>query len=169
MTVNLRTSVLPAALLLALSLIGEPCSAQTPPSPLKGTWVLVTADVLYPDGKRTHDYGENPKGRLMVDAEGRYSLQIFSTARPRFASGDKATGTPDEFRAAIMGVSTHFGTMSVDEATHTLNVAIDNASYPNWEGTLQKRQYVLKGDELSYKVLPRADGSVPISIWRRVK
>ena len=41
-----------------------------------------------------HLYGERPEGLLVLDADGRYSLQIFSADRPRFAAGDKAKGTP---------------------------------------------------------------------------
>ena len=33
-------------------------------SPLAGTWTLVAADKLLPDGSRQKDYGEAPKGLL---------------------------------------------------------------------------------------------------------
>ncbi|HEY9429280.1 MAG TPA: lipocalin-like domain-containing protein, partial [Gemmatimonadaceae bacterium] len=61
-------------------------SPTTERSPLAGTWTLVAADLLHPDGSRTRDYGAAPKGRLIVDAGGHYSLQIFKSERPRFAS-----------------------------------------------------------------------------------
>jgi len=137
-------------------------------SPLVGTWTLVAADVQRPDGSRAHDYGDNPKGLLMIDASGRYSVQIFDASRPRFATGDRAKGTPDEYRAAVMGSSTHFGTITVDAANKVFVITPEGASYPNQEGTPQKRAYELRGDELSYKVAPRPDGSIPISVWRRL-
>lgn len=137
-------------------------------SPLVGTWTLVAADVLRPDGTRARDYGDNPQGLLFIDANGRYSLQIFSASRPRFAAGDKARGTDAEYRAAVMGSSTHFGTISVDAANRAFVLTVERASYPNQEGTPQKRTYELRGDELSYKVAPRPDGSIPISVWRRL-
>ena len=84
------------------------------PSPLVGTWTLVAADVLRPDGTRARDYGDDPRGVLFIDASGRYSLQIFDSSRPRFASNDRAKGTAEEYRAAVMGSSTHFGTIAVD-------------------------------------------------------
>lgn len=138
--------------------------------PLEGTWVLVAADLLHPDGTRTKDYGEAPSGRLMVDATGRYSLQIYRAERPRFASADKAQGTPAEFEAAAMGSSTHFGTMSLDPATQVLTVRIEHSAFPNWEGTTQLRHYTLEGDMLTYQVpVKRVDGTIPLSVWRRVK
>ena len=141
----------------------------SPPAPsLAGTWSLVAADVLHADGTRARDYGAAPKGLLLIDAQGRYSLQIFKGERPRFASGDKLTGTPAEFEAAVLGSSTHFGTISIDPAGGTLTFHIENASFPNWEGAAQKRSYKLEGDELSYRVPARPDGNTPISIWRRL-
>ena len=135
---------------------------------LAGTWTLTAADRLYPDGKRTRDYGEHPEGRLIIDAQGRYSLQIFNGERLRVASGDKATATPPELASAVLGCSTHYGTVAVDPAAHVLVFRIEGASFANWEGTEQRRKYVLTGDSLSYQVpTPRADGAVPISEWRR--
>ncbi|MEO7772956.1 MAG: lipocalin-like domain-containing protein [Gemmatimonadaceae bacterium] len=142
--------------------------AQASMSPLAGSWTLVAAELLHADGTRTPDYGASPKGRLHVDATGRYSLQIFKSERRRFASDDKVKGTPFEFESATLGSSTHFGTMSVDTVTHVLTVDIEGASFPNQEGTQQKRQYTLAGDVLSYKVPPRPDGNTPISVWRRI-
>jgi hypothetical protein len=136
--------------------------------PLHGTWNLVAADKLLPGGARVRDYGEQPKGRLMVDAQGRYSLQIFKSERLRFATDSKADGSADDFKAAVMGSSTHYGTVTIDEKEGQLVFSIEGSSFPNWEGTVQRRQYKLEGRELSYQVPPRADGSIPISVWRRV-
>jgi hypothetical protein len=148
-------------------------SGQTEPPPdplamLVGTWTLQAADVVHPDGRREQDYGSAPKGLFMVDSQGHYSLQIFRSDRPRFTSGDRAKGTPEEYSAAVQGTSTHFGTVSVDSAARTLTFQIEAASFPNQDGTTQKRVYELKDDVLSYKVAPRPNGDVPISIWRRL-
>lgn len=137
-------------------------------SPLVGTWTLVAADVLRPDGTRTRDYGDDPKGVLFIDSNGRYSLQIYDSLRPRFAAGDKSKATAEEYRAAVMGSSTHFGTITVDAANHVFVLTPERSSFPNQEGKPQKRAYELNGDQLSYKVAPRPDGSIPISVWRRL-
>ena len=142
-------------------------AAAAEPSPLAGTWTLVAADVIRPDGTRAHDYGESPKGLLMVDAAGRYAVQIYKTERPRFASGKKDAGTPAEYQAAVLGSSTHFGTIDVDGSVMTMR--LQGSSYPNQEDTEQKRTFELRGDELSYRVPPRPDGGIPISVWRRLQ
>jgi hypothetical protein len=110
--------------------------------------------------------GAAPKGRLFIDAQGRYALQIFKAERPRFASADKAAGTHDEFRAAVLGSSTHYGTVALEDGQ--LVFRIEAASFPNWEGTVQRRSFELHGDELRYRVPARPDGGIPISVWRRM-
>jgi hypothetical protein len=145
-----------------------PAPAAAPPFPLAGTWTLVAADLIRPDGSRARDFGAAPTGMMMIDAAGRYTVQIYQSERPRFASGEKKTGTAVEFAAAVMGSSTHFGTISIDTLTHTLTFSIGSAGFSNWEGTQQKRRYELTGNELSYRVPARPDGNVPLSVWRRL-
>lgn len=153
------------AMLAGLSAHGAPAPAQE--SPLRGAWILVAADKILPDGRQVRDYGSSPKGRLIVDAQGRYSLQIFKSERLRFA-GDKNGGSADEFASAVLGSSTHYGTVRVDAKQGMLVFAIEGASYPNWEGVAQKRTYTLEGGVLSYRVPARPDGSIPISVWRKI-
>ncbi|HJR72403.1 MAG TPA: lipocalin-like domain-containing protein [Luteimonas sp.] len=154
------------AALAATSAHGSPPQAQQP-SLLRGTWTLVAADKILPDGRQARDYGQAPKGRLIVDAQGRYSLQIFKSERLRFA-GDKNDGSTDEFASAVLGSSTHYGTLSVVAEQGLLVFRIEGASYPNWEGVTQKRTYTMEGDLLSYRVPARPDGSIPISVWRKI-
>ena len=155
-----------AAVALVGALLTTAATAAQPS--LAGTWTLTAADRLKPDGSRARDYGEHPKGRLIIDAQGRYSLQIFNGDRLRVASGDKATATPEELVSAVVGSSTHYGTVAVDPAAHVLVFRIEGASFANWDGTEQRRKYVLTADSLSYQVpTPRLDGSIPISEWRR--
>jgi hypothetical protein len=149
-------------------LVARADAAPAPPS-LVGTWTLLAADVQHSDGTRTQDYGHSPKGLLLIDAQGHYSLQIFKAERPRFASDAKSTGTPAEYEAAVMGSSTHYGTLDVDPVKAILIFHIESASFPNWEGTEQRRIYELKDDELSYRVAARPNGDTPISVWRRLK
>lgn len=142
----------------------------TPPHCLAGTWELLRAEIVQPDGKVAVDpnYGPRAKGLLIVDRGGRYSLQVFRPDRPKFASGDKTRGTPEEYKSALLGLSTHTGCISVDEVQHQLVFHLELAAFPNWEHTDQTRSYQLSGDELSYRVPPRPDGTSAVSVWRRV-
>lgn len=161
-------TLIPMMIAMLAGLATRDVPGQSPPSPLMGSWSLVAADKILPGGERARDYGDAPRGRLIVDAQGRYSLQIFKSERLRFAAGSKADGSIDEFKSAVMGSSTHYGTVRIDDEEGVLVFSIESSSFPNWEGSVQKRAYTLDHDRLSYRVPPRADGSVPVSVWRRL-
>lgn len=152
---------------LAAILLGLPLSAMAQSGSIVGTWVLAGAEKLLPDGTRLSDYGPNPHGLVIFTADGYYSVQIYRAERLKFSSGDKSKGTPEEYKAASVSTSVHFGHYSVDSVKHTITFQIDRASFPNQDDTTQVRPYEMKGNELSWKVAPRPDGSVPITILRR--
>ena len=163
---------------LAAACLSGAASAQTPaptpawtpasPSPLMGTWTLAEADEIRADGTHIQNYGADARGLLLVDARGRYSLQIFRQGRPHFASGDKFRGSAGEFRDAVTGMSTHYGRVELDADGATLVFHIEQAAFPNWEGATQRRRYRLVDGVLSYEVPPAADGTVARSVWRRL-
>ena len=138
-------------------------------STLEGSWLLEQAYEIRADGTRTTNYGEHPKGLLFVDHAGRYSIQIFKAGRPSFASGDKARGTPEEYSTDLIGISTHIGRVTIDQARHQLFFDVDAASFPNWEGKRQVRDFTYENGLLSYAVPASASGNSTIaySIWRR--
>lgn len=150
-------------------LAARDATSATHDSPLRGTWTLVAADKLLPGGERVADYGASPSGRLIVDSQGRYSLQIFKSERVRFSSNDKAHGSADEYESAVLGSSTHYGTVVVDAQRHTLTFRIEGASFPNWEGASQQRDYTLADGVLTYRVPPRPDGAIPVSVWKKLE
>jgi len=157
---------------LAVLLLTLAASAQAADNTsLAGTWTLIAADEIRPDGTIVQPYGAEPKGLLIIDADGRYSLQIFRADRPKFASRDKRKGTPQEYEAAVLGMSSHIGRCSIEPQSSTLTFRIEWASYPNWDGTEQKRRYRLSGDVLSYEIPASAtgDGTIPRSTWRRLR
>jgi hypothetical protein len=77
--------------------------------------------------------------------------------------------SPDEYRDAVLGSSTHSGHIEIDALRHRLIFKIDAASYPNWEGTQQIRDYTFQDDTLTYSVPASAsgNGTVAYSIWQR--
>lgn len=167
----MKRRILPSIGVLAwLAACGHPAAAADMTAhTLVGTWTLVAADVIHRDGSRGHDYGDMPKGLLMIDTQGHYSLQIYDSLRPHYASGDRARGTTKEYQTNALGISTHFGTLQVDAAAGVLTLNVESASFPNQDGQQQRRLYKLDDDELSYRVQARPNGDVPVSVWRRLK
>jgi Lipocalin-like domain len=85
----------------------------------------------------------------------------------KFSSGDKLNGTDEEYKEASLSTSVHFGTYSVHSVKYTITFHIDRSSFPNQDDTTQVRAYEMNGHELSWKVAPRPDGSIPITVKRR--
>jgi lysophospholipase L1-like esterase len=165
-------ATLPLVLLAGALRSGDALGAPEPsaaPNPLVGTWTLMLVDNVLPDGNRVHLYGPSPSGLLMFDAGGRYGLQIVRAGRPAFASNDKSRGTADEYRAAVQGSNAHFGTYAVDQAKGTITFRIEHASFPNWEGTEQKRAFSFVGNHLKYTVpAPTTGGGAVGEVeWQR--
>src|SRR5215813_7153418 len=153
------------ALLVALAAVFSSATAQEPS--IVGTWELVGADKLLPDGKRVPDYGSNPHGLAIFTADGYYSIQVYRSERMKFSTGDKFHGTPEEYKEASLSMSVLFGRYTIDPANAMLTLHIDRSSVPNLDDTAQVRPYELKGDTLSWKVPARKDGSIPITAFRR--
>ena len=137
---------------------------------LSGTWTLVSVENTFADGRIVQPYGAKPEGMLTFDRAGRYSLLIFRPGRVRFAANDKSRGTAEEYRDAVQGTNSHFGRYAVDAETHTLTFRIDRASFPNWEGTEQRRAFVVDGDALRYTVRTTSTGGTETGevTWRRL-
>ena len=155
--------------LIALILAGSLTAAAQSPS-IVGTWALTAADKLLPDGTRSHDYGDNPCGLVIFTEDGHYSVQIYRDERTKFASGDKLKGSPEEYKDAVLGMSVHYGKYSIDPAKNTISFQIDRASFPNWDGKRQVRDYTYQDGVLSYAVPASAygGGKVAYSVWQRV-
>jgi Lipocalin-like domain len=154
-------------LLVVLLSSALPAQVQTPS--IVGTWALTGADKILPDGTRVPDFGATPRGLVIFTADGHYAVEIYRADRLKFSSGDKLNGTAEEYKEASLGMSVHFGRYTVDPAKGTISFHIDRASFPNWDDTIQVRTYELAGDELTWKVPARPDGSIPITVLRRIK
>jgi Lipocalin-like domain len=135
---------------------------------LAGTWTLVSA-VTEQGGNKTDIYGPNPKGILTVDANGRYVIAFARADLPKVASNNRTTATPEENKAIVQGSLTHFGTLSVNAADKTFTFKIETATFPNWDGTEQKRPFTVTGDELQYTVAAASGGGTATVVWKRAK
>ena len=134
-----------------------------------GTWSLVSS-VTEKDGTRTDQFGAGAKGMLTLDADGRFMLTIIGPNLPSFASNSRATGTPEENKAVVSKSIAMIGTYSVNAADKTLTFKVDSATFPNWNGTEQKRLLAPSSkDELKYITPTASSGGVGTVTWRRAK
>ena len=160
-----------AALGLAVLPGGAIAQQKSIKDQLVGTWTLLLADEVKADGTQLPDFGPNPMGTLIFTPNGHYSLQIMRVGRPAFASNNFMSGTPAENKAAASGVISHFGTYAADDSDKSFTFRVEASSFPNWEGTRQKRSIAALTDEvLEYSFQTPANPPVRTeTIWKKVK
>jgi hypothetical protein len=133
---------------------------------LVGTWVLVSNTTTSPNART---FGPND-GVAIFEANGRFSLSLVRSDLPKIASNNRDTGTPDENKAIVQGSIAYFGTYSVSEADDTVTLHIERSSFPNWNGTDQKRLIIsLTPNEFKYTNPAASVGGTAELAWKRVK
>ena len=123
----------------ALGLIGGEASAQSLKQQIVGTWDFVVAEITGADGKKSFPFGETPKGVLIFTPEGRFSQIHVASDVPKIASGNRLTGTAEEYAAINRRSLSVFGSYTVDEEKKTVTFRITSSTFPNWEGEAQTR------------------------------
>lgn len=158
---------------LGLILLNTPASGQEKPlaQQLLGAWTLVASYQERPDGSRFDTFGPDPKGIMIFDASGRMSLQMARSDRPKFSSNNRLIGTPEENKAAVQGMLSYFGRYEVQDGEGTVVITVDASSFPNQDGTTQKRPVQISGNELRWTnpVPSRGEFSAAYIIWRRAQ
>jgi len=163
------TAATAALLLFAFAVPAGDAAAQGAKS-LTGTWTLVSADNIDASGKNAPFFGPNPRGSLIFTSNGRYSLWVGALSLPKFASNNRAKGTAEENQAVVAGSIAHFGKYTVDEKDKSFTFNVETSTFPNWDGTTQKRAFTVSGDELKYTnpVASAGGGRVDL-VWKRAK
>lgn len=165
---SLRPVFASACLLLAVGHSPGRAQETRTPDSIVGTWRYVAVDTVRPDGSRQPMYGERPQGLVIFDATGHYALLNARADLPAFASNDRLKGTPEEYRAVVQGSIAHFGRFEVDNAARTITFQIETSTFPNWNGVVQKRPFVLSGDSLKWTTPNASGGGSGEVVLRRV-
>ena len=138
-------------------------------SDVVGTWTLISS-VTEKDGTRTDQFGSGAKGMMILDGDGHFMLTIIGPDLPKFAANNRVAGTPEENKAVMSKSIAMIGTYSVNSAEKTLSLKVDSATFPNWNGTEQKRLLSSSNkDELKYVTPTASSGGVGTVTWKRVK
>jgi len=126
----------------ALGIAGGQAAAQQKSlrDQIVGTWNFIVAEVTAPDAKKSFPFGETPKGILIFTPDGHFSQIHVASDVPKIASGNRLTGTPEEYSAIMRRSLSVFGTYTVDEAKKTVTFMIVSSTFPNWEGEAQERK-----------------------------
>jgi hypothetical protein len=144
--------------------------AKSAKEQLVGSWRLASltvgegADQILP-------YGPDPKGSMMVDANGRFMIMVVRSDLPNFASNNRMRGTPDENNSIVQGSIAYYGSYSIDEATRVITVNVEGSTFPNFTGGTQTRILSFNGDdEVTYLNPTPSHGGAPAKVtYKRAK
>jgi hypothetical protein len=151
--------------MIGLVIFAGYAQAQTTKKQIVGTWSIVSV-VNDVDGKKIDLYGTNPQGLIIFTRDGHFSFSNMRPGRTKFASNNRTAGTPEENKDAMGGYLNDFGTYSID-ADGSVTLHIVGCSFPNWDGTEQKRHIQVKGDELTWRNATPSTGSGNVVIMAK--
>ena len=164
---------LSAVVALGLALLPNNGVAQqkTLKEQVVGTWALVSAETTNKDGSKVHSFGPNPKGMVIFEANGRYVQVNISATMPKFASGNRMTGTADENKSVVQGSIAYYGTWTLDDASKTMIQHVDATTFALQAGTDLKRPITtLTANDLVFtNPVSSAGGGSTAFIFKRVR
>ena len=82
---------------------------------LLGTWGLISLETHHSDGPTTQQFGANPTGRFMFDADGNFSVQLMKP--------DRQDNDPDGYVAS-------WGDYEIDEEQQTFTLNLIGSLHP---------------------------------------
>lgn len=136
---------------------------------LTGSWELVSC--VYETGdRRSHPYGERPRGVLVYGADGGMSVTIAHERRAPIGDADFRGGDDAAKARALDSFAGYGGTWRLvgDVVEHRIHCC----SFPDWRGLTQRRHVTLRDDLLELRTDPvRVEGEIQVAtlVWRRMQ
>jgi hypothetical protein len=163
-------SLATAALLVGVFLPDGHAVAQSAPDTFRGsTWRLVSGRVER-GGKKVHLTAPRLQGFLMFDSNDHFLIVITRSDLPKFASNSGQAATRGGNISNLQLSISSFGTYSINDPDHTINVHIEGSTFPKWVGTDQKRWFAVDGDQLRLvNSSPSGGRGTAELVWKRVK
>ena len=134
-----------------------------------GNWTLVSV-YNEQEGKKIEPYGPQPRGFMTLAPDGRFSIILMKASLPKFAANNRVQGTAEENQAVVQGSLALYGTYAVmNEKEKMVNLHVEASTFPNWDGTDQKRIMIVEGDEMKLTNLTPTTGGTAYLVWKRAK
>jgi hypothetical protein len=121
-------------------------------SDLVGTYRFLSMEHYSEDGSVGRPFGDEPEGFMTYTPEGYMMALLSRSDRVPFAGGDILGGTQTEQVSAFMTASSFAGRYEVRDGQ--IHHHLEAASFPNWKGTTQPRDFELTTTQL--KLYPPA-------------
>jgi hypothetical protein len=139
-------------------------------SNVTGTWSLISG---YLDSHGTHldILGPHPAGMLVFTEDLHFIVIVHNPDIPKFASGDRANATPEEYKTAVTNSLGVYGTYTIDENGDFGEEHVLGSTFQNMNGhTRGKNEITVKveGNRLM-EIQKIADGIEIHLDWERAK
>jgi len=171
LSIHSRRTVLVRLLLLAVGgALASSVHAQSTPT-LVGAWRLVSVSSPDATGALRPYWGEQPTGLIIYTSDGHMAAQVYDSRRPRLGVPWESV-SPEAARTAFVGLSTYFGTYTVDTDKKTVTHTVEGAMAPDWIGSKLVRSYrFLDPNRIELGVV--ADAQVVtnglVLVWQRIE
>ena len=135
-----------------------------------GCWNLVSG-YLDNHGKRIDVLGPNPKGMVIFTEDLHFMVIVHNPDIPKFASGDRASGTAEEYKTAVTNSLGVYGTYTIDEQGDFLEQHVIGSTFQNMNGSSRGPNELtekVEGNKMTEN-LKIADGVAVILVWQRAQ
>jgi hypothetical protein len=98
-----------------------------------------------------------------------FTVIVHNPDIPKFASGDRANGTPEEYKTAVMSSLGVYGTYTIDGHGDFLEQHVIGSTFQNMNGSSRGRNELtekVEGDRMM-ESLKIADGIAVKLVWQR--
>jgi Lipocalin-like domain len=164
-----------ASIVLLISVAGKTTDSSDKTKNMKknnvvGCWNLISA---YMDnhGTRLDILGAHPGGMVIFTEDLHFIVVINNPDIPKFVSGDRSNGTPEEYKTAVTNSLGVYGTYTIDEKGDFLEERVLGSTFQNMNGTSRGRNEITEkvdGNRMMEN-LKIADGISVNIVWQRAQ
>jgi hypothetical protein len=121
--------------------------ADVESSDLVGTYRVLSMEYYSEDGSVGRPFGDSPEGFITYTPEGYMMALLSRSDRVPFVDGDILGGTQAEQVGAFLSASSFAGRYEIVDGQ--IHHHLEAASFPNWKGTTQPRNFELTETHLN--------------------
>jgi len=163
-----------AGLALLISVAGKTKDASDKIKNMKknnvaGCWNLISG-YLDNHGTRIDILGAHPNGMLILTEDLHFTVIVNNPDIPKFASGDRSKGTPEEYKTAVTNSLGVYGTYTIDENGDFLEQHVLGSTFRDMNGSSRGRNELTEKVEGNRMIenLKIAEGATITIVWQRV-
>ena len=134
-----------------------------------GSWNLMSC-YLDNQGKQIDIFGLHPNGMVIFTEDFHFMVIVNNPDIPKFVSGDRATGTPEEYKTAVINSLGTYGTYTIDDNGDFLEQHVLGSTFQNMNGIHSGNQITRKveGNKMTENI-KIADRVTIKLVWQRAQ